>query len=320
MLHLLSYALVLNSHRNFARAAEQLGVSQPTLTRGIQELEGQLGVRLFDRTHRGVFPTEFGKIVIEAAEHVGHRIDDLKRQIRALQNLEGGEVTLGVGPVVAQTWIPDAVVALLSKYPSLEISVSTLDWWELPRNLLDRKIELAIAEITPEVERQSEISVIPFPPRPIRFFCRSGHSLTQFKAPDARQIGSYPLAGPKIPLRAAHDFSGTRALGRLARNGLYFEPQISSASFDVWLRIVRASDCIGIAPLAQLARVRDDAGIAIIDFDAPSLRTNYGIMHLSEISLTLGAKAFCEQALASEREFHGPAAPNLTIVRTDGAR
>jgi hypothetical protein len=85
---------------------------------------------------------------------------------------------------------------------------------------------------------------------------------------------------------------------------MYFEPQVACETFDVCLRIIKVSDNIGIAPLAQLSRIPADAGFTVIPFDAPSLRTNYAIMRLSERTLTPIAAAFVEQALVAEEAYH----------------
>jgi DNA-binding transcriptional LysR family regulator len=309
MMQLLDYAMALETHRNFARAAKQLGVSQPTLTRGIQELERHFGTKLFDRTRQGVFPTAPGKIVLHGARKISGCLDDLHKEIKAFHGVHRAELKLGVGPMVAQTWIPDAVISLLGEHPSVEIHVATYEWWELVPHLLNQNIEIAIGEIAPDITKHSEITVQKLPQRPVRFFCRTGHPLTKIGTPSLKQIGDYAMASAKLPLRASEHFGGTRALGKLSANGMYFEPQISCPTFDVCLRIIKSSDNIGIAPLAQLSRISANSDFAVIPFDAPSLRTNYGIMRLRDRSLSPGAAAFMEQALASENKYHGEEGP-----------
>jgi DNA-binding transcriptional LysR family regulator len=304
MIDLLEYALALEGERNFARAARELGISQPTLTRGIQELERQFSAKLFDRTGRGVFPTPAGQILLDRARRIALGLEELKKEIRSFQGLQIAELRLGVGPVVAQTWIPDAIASLLKTHPQIEVHVKGYDFWEIAPDLINQTLELAIAEIIPDICKHREISVIPLPDRPIRFFCRTGHPLTRIENPTIAEVGQYPMAGPKLPLRASEHFGGTRALGKLSENGMHFDPQVSCQSFDVCLRIIRASDNIGIAPLSQLSRIPADAGIAVLRCDAPSLKTNYGIMRLRERTLTPSAAAFIERSMLAEAEYN----------------
>ena len=66
-LRLLRHALALAEHLNFARAARAVHVSQPTLSRSIQELEQQTGARLFDRSSAGVEATAVGEVFLDHA-------------------------------------------------------------------------------------------------------------------------------------------------------------------------------------------------------------------------------------------------------------
>jgi DNA-binding transcriptional LysR family regulator len=66
----LRYFVAVAETLNFARAAERLGISQPTLTRQIQNLERELQVRLFDRTSQGTFVTRAGLVFLKNARRV----------------------------------------------------------------------------------------------------------------------------------------------------------------------------------------------------------------------------------------------------------
>ena len=63
-LRIIQHALTLARVGNFGRAAESLGISQPSLTRSIASLEASLGVKLFDRNRRGIKPTVFGAVFL----------------------------------------------------------------------------------------------------------------------------------------------------------------------------------------------------------------------------------------------------------------
>ena len=66
----LKYILAIDRHRNFAKAAEVLGVTQPTLSSMLSKLEEELDVRLFDRTNKSVRPTLVGEKIIRQARRV----------------------------------------------------------------------------------------------------------------------------------------------------------------------------------------------------------------------------------------------------------
>jgi DNA-binding transcriptional LysR family regulator len=309
MFHLLECALALEKHGNYRRAARHLRVSQPTVTRAIQELERLFSVTLFDRTNRGSVPTAFGALVLESARRVALDIDDLKRDIALLKGLDVGELHLGIGPIVAQTWMPDAVAGLLVSHPHLRVRIVTQEWWDLVPALRERRIDIGIGELD-SVSEEPDIVINPLPHRPLRFYCRVGHPLMRAKRLTVQQIGEYALVAPKLPKRASEFLAGTRAIGKLAENGQYFEPQIECQTLDACLRIVRACDAIGIAPLAKLEQLNEQDGIALVPFQPSWLRTNYGILSLRNRSLTPAAIAFCERVEACERLYHERRAAN----------
>jgi DNA-binding transcriptional LysR family regulator len=302
MLRLLKCALALDKHRNFARAAEHLAISQPTLTRSIQDLERLLGVKLFDRSRRGVEPTPFGTLMLISARRVALDIDELNREITLLKGLNAGELTIGVGPIVAQTWMPGAVAALLNKYPKLKLRIVTDDWWDLGPALHERRIDLGIGELDVALDNP-EIDIERLPRRQALFFCRAGHPLARAKHPTISQIGEYPLVAPKLPKRA-HEHLAGRSMGQIGEGGKYFQPQIECQNLDACLRIVSGSHAIGIAPAATRDLRLANNDIVPISFKAPWLRTNYGILRLRCRTLAPAAIAFCEEVTAAERLYH----------------
>jgi DNA-binding transcriptional LysR family regulator len=308
MIRLLECALALDRHRNFARAAEQLGVSQPTLTRSIQELERQFGARLFDRSRRGLEPTPFGAIVLASGRRVALDIAEVKREIALLKGLNAGELTVGVGPLVSQTFLGAAVGSLLAKHPMLSLRILDLDWWEIPEALHQRRIDLAIGEIQ-EASEDPDLAIEPFPHRRVCFFSRTAHPLQRLKRVTIKDIAEFPFIGPRLPRRASDYLPNGGAMGHLAEGGQYFAPRIQCQNFYAISLAVGASDAVGLATQAKLKPMLAGGRIAIIPFHPAWLRTNYAVIHLRQRTLSPAAVAFCEETREAERQYNegGPA-------------
>jgi DNA-binding transcriptional LysR family regulator len=118
---LLRYALVLGERRNFARAAEALGLTQPTLSRSIAALERDLGVRLFERSHKGVTPTVFGRVLLERGAIVLEREAEVRREIQLLAGLEAGSLTVSAGPYFAEGVVATSIARVAVAHPGLRI-------------------------------------------------------------------------------------------------------------------------------------------------------------------------------------------------------
>jgi len=97
----LHYAVTLAKHRNFARAAAALDMSQPALSRSISGLEAELGVQLFTRGARGAEPTPFGERFLLRAALLLREAGELEREVRLIQGAETGSLRVGAGPYPA---------------------------------------------------------------------------------------------------------------------------------------------------------------------------------------------------------------------------
>src|SRR3954470_13509196 len=92
----LQYALAVAETRNFRRAAKLCGVSQPSLSAQLAELEGALGVRLFERDRRRVLPTPAAEALLVRARRVLGELDDLLDASKRLSDPLAGTLRIGV--------------------------------------------------------------------------------------------------------------------------------------------------------------------------------------------------------------------------------
>ncbi|SFC16131.1 DNA-binding transcriptional regulator, LysR family [Polaromonas sp. OV174] len=97
---------------SFARAATELGISQPALSKSISKLERGLAVRLFERSARGVTPTVFGEALLKRATASLAELRAASREIEILRGGEGGFVTVGAAPAVTADFVPDLIKSM----------------------------------------------------------------------------------------------------------------------------------------------------------------------------------------------------------------
>jgi DNA-binding transcriptional LysR family regulator len=141
----LRYLTALAKRLNFSRAADDLGISQPSLTRSLQALEMRLGMRLFDRDRSGVRPTTQGLAIIERARVLLGEFEDFERQARLSALGEGGRVRIGFAPLPARALLPSVMVEQFTTAPqlSLEVLVRNVDvLWPL---LIADEIEFLVS-------------------------------------------------------------------------------------------------------------------------------------------------------------------------------
>ena len=233
----------------------------------------------------------------------GLAILQLQREVLLYEGLQTGDLTIGVGPLVAQTWLGDAVGALLAKHVKLGLRILDLDWWDIREALSNRRIDLAIGELQ-EASEDPDVVVEPLPHRQVCFYCRTGHSLLRMRQPTIHDIGEFPLVAPKMPRRANQFLAAGKEMGQMEESGRYFAPRIQCQNLYAISRVVARSDAVGIATAAKLAPMVAAGGIGIVNFHADWLRTNYAIMHLRDRTLAPAALAFCDAAREAENRYN----------------
>jgi len=298
-LRLLEFAVALDRHRRFGRAAEEFGVTQPAFSRAIAALESELETRLFDRSTRRVEPTPEGRIVLDRARQLLADAAAFRDAVRDYRELRWGRVAVGTGPYPLQLCVLDAVARLLTRYPSLHVELLEGAWHEFAPRLLSGEMELAVMEMS-AVTGDPRFQVESLPPRPGRFFCRAGHPLTGRRGITLTEVLAYPLVGSRLPRRLSSLVH--HAQGRLTvdpRSGDLL-PQILTTSFAACRAIVGRTDGVGLAVLPQIAADIARGELAVIDLDLDSLRTSYGIITVRDRTLSPAAEALAETIRAAE--------------------
>ncbi|MEM7134988.1 MAG: hydrogen peroxide-inducible genes activator [Myxococcota bacterium] len=119
----LEYVLAVHRHGHFGRAAEALGVSQPTLSSQIQKVESELGVTLFDRQSKPIVLTEPGRALIESARDVVSAHEKLMATAGGTLAEPSGPFSLGIIPTLAPYVLPWFLREFATRYPAVELSV-----------------------------------------------------------------------------------------------------------------------------------------------------------------------------------------------------
>lgn len=133
-------------HRSFTRAAHELFVTQPAVTRHIKELEAQVGASLFDRSRGGITLTKAGEAMLYHAEKI---LDSYRRMQFDLNLLTGnfaGELRLGASSTIAQYVLPPYLARYSTRYPEIRATLDTGNTRQMVQALFSHSIDLALVE------------------------------------------------------------------------------------------------------------------------------------------------------------------------------
>lgn len=126
------------------RAANEIGLTQPALSKSIADLEGTFGVRLFDRTNRGVTPTPHGEILLRRATGVFEELRQAVDELGFLADASRGELRIGGTPTMCAGLLPRSISSVLGNRPKFQFHVAELESGKLGSEVLARSLDVGI--------------------------------------------------------------------------------------------------------------------------------------------------------------------------------
>jgi DNA-binding transcriptional LysR family regulator len=238
--------LVLCETLNFRKAAEQINIVQPALSRQIQLLENEIGVLLFNRSKRAVILTEAGIFFQKETDRI---LQDLNKTIirtAQLHNGEAGEIRVTHASSAMNTVVPSFLVKVKYKWPNLKTIAQETSNFQQIEMLLTRKTDLGIAPnilVPPEINskilyKENFVLILP-----------NNHSLSKTKFTDLSVLKNETFILPQLSTGIGY----VEAILQICQ-GFGFKPKVaheSAHSIGV-LRLVEAGLGISIEPLSSV--------------------------------------------------------------------
>lgn len=181
----LNYILAVDRCRNFAQAAKECFVTQPTLSMQIQKLEDYLQIIIFDRSKSPVEPTPMGKKVLEYAKKVIQGAQELEELSKTLRGEVSGEFILAVIPTLAPYILPLFVQDFVDKYPQVQLKIYEQQTDDIIKNLKEGKVDGAILAAPLEVKELQEEHLFY---EPFKIFLSPSHELLKKKSMDEKDL------------------------------------------------------------------------------------------------------------------------------------
>ena len=145
------YFLALATELNYTRAASQLNISQPPLTRHIQQLEYSIGVTLFNRSTRGVALTQAGKIFLEEARKIVALADQAVNKTKLAHQGQIGRLDIGIFGSSTISVIPTLLIELRKTYPDIIISLQNTTKTQQIDGVREKHLDIGFNRIYPSV-------------------------------------------------------------------------------------------------------------------------------------------------------------------------
>jgi DNA-binding transcriptional LysR family regulator len=294
-LHLLRIFAAVAEHRSFSRAAGALFISQPAVSKAVQQLEHQLDLSLIERgaggprSARGVRLTESGQALFEHARGIFALERAAEEEVRARVGLQRGRLSVGASTTVAGYWLPAYAAEFTRQFPAIQLQIRVGNTQAVGQALIDCEIDLALVEgqvndprIVAAHWRDDELQIIAPP-----------HA-----APARRRRPSLKELNAQVWL-VREPGSGTREVtDRLLRTqGIEPERTIEFGSNEGIARAVAAGLGVAMLPVRsvrELLRAGELRTLIPLNSSATSLTRPLLLLQLRERPASALVRAFCE--------------------------
>jgi DNA-binding transcriptional LysR family regulator len=217
----LRYFLAVGEASNFTKAAAQLRVAQPALSRQVKDLEDEIGVNLLHRSSRGVSLTAEGKLFLEEARELLKRTGESVKKVRTLAREEYGELHVGYMPTHTVEILPPGLAAFRKSMPHANVLLYDLSCDALITGLRNATLELAITA-QPSGEQAVGVEFELLRTYPVCVAVPPAHPFARLKSIPLEKVAAEPLIGlcrrdfPEYDRNLNRIFAPTGAKPRIA--------------------------------------------------------------------------------------------------------
>ncbi|HXP93540.1 MAG TPA: LysR family transcriptional regulator [Candidatus Binatia bacterium] len=275
----LDYFRVAGRLQHMTRAAEQLGISQPGLSRAIARLERELGVPLFYQVGRSVRLTRYGEAFLVRVDRALHEVDEGRRELADLSGAESGAVALGFLRTLADEYVPQLVRRYRAEHPGVRFTFSQDNSAILERELAAGELDLCFmatdlnnASLASRKVTEQELVLI-VPP---------DHRLAGRRSIRLRDVSGEPFVSFK-PGHAMRQFVDDLCAAAGFDPNVTFEGDESSAVRG----FVAAGLGVAIVPLSG-----PSASVASLHISEPVARRSIGIVWVKDRYVSEAALSF----------------------------
>jgi DNA-binding transcriptional LysR family regulator len=270
-------------HLSFTKAAQALHLTPPAVTMQVKELEGHVGMPLFERSRRQVALTTAGEYMLVYARRMLATLKDAEDTAARLQRLEVGTLIIGMVST-AKYFLPRLLAQFRREHEGIDIRLAVGNREQLLKMLQASEVDIAIMGRPPkELATRAE----PFAAHPHVFVAPVDHPLTRIGHPSVESLRPYAFI-------VREEGSGTRAAMEKFLSAARLEPRLSMemSSNETIKQAVMAGMGLSFLSLHTLGLELDNGLIAIVDVEGTPVVRAWNCVHNLSKLLSPAAEAF----------------------------
>ncbi len=277
---------------SFTRAAEELFLTQPTVSMQIKKLTEAVGIPLFEHVGRNVEPTEAGKELYDACRSMFETLANLEMKVSDMKGLKRGRLRMGV-ITTAKYLAPEMLGEFSHIYPGIDLSLKVTNRDSIIRRIRTNEDDLYIMGQAPDGE--IEVEAFPFAPNPLVVMAPRNHPLVGKKNISMDEIIKEPFiirepgSGIRDAMFKAFDAEGLRPTVRM-----------ELGNNEAIKHAIAGGLGLSVLSLHTLSLEGPDGPVAVLDVKGFPILRNWYIVYPKGKELSLVAQTFLDFVIGSE--------------------
>ncbi len=277
---------------SFSRAAEELFVTQPTVSMQIKKLADALDLPLFEQVGRNVRPTEVGLELYQSCRQIFENLAHLEMKISDLKGMKRGRLRLGV-VTTAKYFVPEVLGEFCRQYPGIDVALKVSNRDRIFERLINYEDDLFIMGQAPD--DGMVIESYPFAPNPLVVLAPRDHPLVGEKNIPLSRIAQEPLI-----LREPGSGIRDTTLRLFEKENLQPKVRMELGSNEAIKHAVVGGLGLAVLSLHTLSLEGPDGPVALLDVDGFPIMRQWHLVYPRGKELSLVADAFLEFSLNVE--------------------
>ena len=271
------------SHLNYSRAAEELYLSQPAVSMQIKQLEGHIGLPLFEQMGKKIFLTEAGRELFHYSRSIAQQLAEMEAVFDEMKGLGQGKLVLSVVNT-ANYFTPRLLAKFCQRHPGINVILQVANRDAVLKQLADNSTDLAIMGQPPDGQ---DISAQKFLDNPLVVIAAPGHPLAKLKRVKLAQLADQTFLSREAG-------SGTRsAMGPIfAEHKIQPHISMEMETNEAIKQAVQAGMGLGILSLHSIELELETKRLAMLNVEHFPLKRHWFVAHRSHKRLSSAALAF----------------------------
>jgi DNA-binding transcriptional LysR family regulator len=231
---------------SMAKAAAQLAITQPAVSKAIADMESLLGVRLFERTPQGVAPTRYGEALLRRSTVLFDELEQAVKELDFLADPSVGEIRIGSSETLLHGLLPAVIERLTARYPRLQFHIEQAPMGPLFAALRARTLDIVIMRMSQAAEPDLEKA---------RLFDDPVSVVAGVQSPWTRRsrIALAELSGERWSLMPQDAIIGTFLAENFRAHGLEYPALgVKCTSLQMHVSLVQTGRYLGVLPASFL--------------------------------------------------------------------